>query len=73
MIEIEVKSIEELIQFFRNDKVTAKMIKYISSMSLNVFINDLAEDQPSTKEECIEKLKSWWAEWQHTCERPLFI
>ena len=73
MIEIEVNSFEELIHFFRNDKVTAKMVKDISSMSLKVFIDDLAEDQPSTKEECIEKLLSWWAEWHQTFERPLFI
>ena len=68
MEQTRIKTFDELVKYFERPEITFKEINQILPQALHCFfINDY------TKEDAIKHIKTYWAKWQHSECRAIFL
>jgi predicted protein tyrosine phosphatase len=67
-MKTKINSFKELIAYFKRPEVEFSDIQQITSDALKAYFVD-----QHPKEEAIQLLIDFWAKWEHTKEKPLFI
>jgi hypothetical protein len=67
-MEKNIETFEQLMEFIENNDLSIDQISKLTKETIDLhilFYND--------KDEVIRDLKEYWASWNHTTERPLFL